>query len=84
MLYSEIGKDELGRPKRLFQTIYDYQSILELKKWNSIGNFDRVSEMIIRALQWRQMDVNAEKELQRHKKIDKENPSNNILTRDWF
>ena len=51
MLYSEVGKDDLGRPKRLFHTIYDYQSILELKKWNSIGNFDRVSEMIIRALQ---------------------------------
>ena len=47
-----------------------------------MGNFDRVSEMIIRALQWRQMDVNAEKEMQRHKKIiDK---SKDILHRDWF
>jgi hypothetical protein len=40
--------------------------------------------MIIRGLQWRQMDVKAEKELQRHKKIDKDNPSNNILKRAWF
>ena len=84
MLYAEIGKDELGRPKRVFHTIYDYQTILELKKFNPQGNFDRVSEMIIRALQWRQMDVNAEKELQRHKKIDKENPDRSILKRAWF
>ena len=84
MLYAEVGKDELGRPKRVFHTIYDYQTILELKKFNAQGNFDRVSEMIIRGLQWRQMDVKAEKELQRHKKIDKDNPSNNILKRDWF
>ena len=46
--------------------------------------FDRVSEMIIRGLQWRQMDVKAEKEMQRHKKIDVDNPSNNILKRAWF
>ena len=84
MLYAEIGKDELGRPKRVFHTIYDYQTILELKKFNPQGNFDRVSEMIIRALQWRQMDVNAEKELQRHKKIDTDSYSNSILKRDWF
>ena len=84
MLYAEVGKDELGRPKRVFHTIYDYQTILELKKFNAQGNFDRVSEMIIRGLQWRQMDVKAEKELQRHKKIDVDNPSNNILKRDWF
>jgi hypothetical protein len=82
MLYAEIGKDELGRPKRVFHTIYDYQTILELKKFNPQGNFDRVSEMIIRALQWRQMDVNAEKELRRHKKINTDN--NNIFKRDWF
>ena len=84
MLYAEVGKDELGRPKRVFHTIYDYQTILELKKFNAQGNFDRVSEMIIRGLQWRQMDVKAEKEMQRHKKIDKDNPSNNILKREWF
>lgn len=85
MLYSEIGKDELGRPKRLFHTIYDYQSILELKKWNSAGNFDRVSEMIIRALQWKLCDVEAAKELAHRKKvINEEGGSNNILDREWF
>lgn len=83
MLYSVIGKDELGNDVYLFQTIYDYQSILELKKWNSLGNFDRVSEMIIRALQWRLCDIEAAKELAHRKKlIDKDN--NNILNRAWF
>lgn len=84
MLYSVVGKDELGNDVKLFQTIYDYQSILELKKWNNLGNFDRVSEMIIRGLQWRLCNIEAAKELAHRKKIDKEKDKNNILKRDWF
>lgn len=85
MLYSVIGKDELGNDVYLFQTIYDYQSILELKKWNAVGNFDRVSEMIIRALQWRLCDIEAAKELAHRKKIDTNKEYNNhIMKRDWF
>ena len=83
MLYSVIGKDELGNDVYLFQTIYDYQSILELKKWNAVGNFDRVSEMIIRALQWRLCDVEAAKELASRKKVTEDNV-NSILNRAWF
>lgn len=82
MLYSEIGKDELGRPKKLFQTIFDYQTILELKKWNNIGNFDRVSEMIIRALQWKLCDVEAAKELEHRKKVKTED--NSVWTRKRY
>ena len=84
MLYSEIGKDELGRPKMLYHTIYDYQSILELKKWNSLGNFDRVSEMIIRAIQWKLNNVESAKELAHRKKVIDINNKNNILNRAWF
>lgn len=85
MLYSEVGKDEFGKPVRLFQTIYCYQHIIELKKWNSIGNFDRVSSMIIRGLQWKLCDIEAAKELAHRKKvITEESGSNNILDRDWF
>lgn len=69
MLYTEIGKDENGNEIYFFQTIYDYQTILELKKWNAIGNFDRVSEMIMRALRWRLFDVKAAKELAHRKKV---------------
>ena len=82
MLYTVIGKDELGHDVYFFQTIYDYQSILELQKWNNVGNFDRVSEMIMRALRWRLFDVQAAKELAHRKKI--ETNKDNIWTRDWF
>ena len=86
MLYSVIGQDDLGNDIYLFQTIYDYQSILELKKWNSLGNFDRVSEMIIRALQWRLCDIEAAKLLAHRKKVteDNNNDNKNILKRAWF
>ena len=82
MLYTIIGKDDLGNDVYFFQTIYDYQSILELKKWNNFGNFDRVSEMIMRALRWRLCDVTAAKELAHRKKIEKD--VDNIWTRNWF
>lgn len=86
MLYSVVGKDEHGNDIYLFQTIYDYQSILELKKWNPMGNFDRVSEMIIRGLQWKQQDIEAAKELEMRKKVDTntDNYSNNIMQREWY
>lgn len=84
MLYSEVGKNALGQPIYVFQTIYDYQTILELKKWNSKGNFDRVSEMIIRALQWRLTDVQAAKELSHRKKATVNNYKDDILTRGWY
>ena len=69
MLYTVIGKTETGDDIYFFQTIYDYQTILELKKWNAVGNFDRVSEMIMRALRWRLFDVKAAKELATRKKV---------------
>lgn len=84
MLYSEVGKNELGQPIYVFQTIYDYQTILELKKWNSKGNFDRVSEMIIRALQWRLTDIQAAKELSHRKKSTVNNYKDDILSRGWY
>lgn len=84
MLYSIVGKNDLGEDIYLFQTIYDYQSILELKKWNSLGNFDRVSEMIIRALQWKLNDIEAAKELAHRKKLKEINNTRDILHRDWF
>lgn len=84
MLYTVIGKDDLGNDMYLFQTIYDYQSILELKKWNSLGNFDRVSQMIIRALQWKLEDIEAAKALAHRKKVLENPDTRNILMRDWF
>ena len=81
-LYEEIGKDENGKPIYNFHRIYDYQSILELKKWNIMGNFDRVSEMLLRGIEWKGMGLKEKKDLERHKHIDKEN--DNFFNRRWF
>lgn len=84
-LYEEIGKDENGDPIRNFHRIYDYQSIVELKKWKDVGNFDRVSEMLIRGVQWKAEELNALKELQDRPDLTADNlESNDILTRDWY
>ena len=85
MLYEEIGKDEFGNPVRMFHRIYDYQSILELKKWSLKGNFDRVSEMLIRAIEYKSMNIDAEYKLQSKQQLTGENiDENDILNRDWF
>lgn len=84
-LYTEIGKDEQGKPIRVFHTIYDYQTILELKKWSAIGNFDRVSEMIIRGIEWKAMNLSAEDEMSGKKELNANNiDENDILQRPWF
>ena len=84
-LYEEIGKDENGNSIRNFHRIYDYQTILELKKWNNTGNFDRVSEMILRGIEWKAMNIMANKELESRKKLSADNvDKNDILNRPWF
>ena len=84
-LYEEIGKDEFGNPIRNFHNIYDYQSILELKKWNSKGNFDRISEMLLRGVEWKSMEIKGINELETRKPLTEENiEENHTLNRDWF
>lgn len=84
MLYSPVGKDFQGNDILFFQTIYDHQAILELLKWNIKGNFDRVSEMLIHALQWKLQDVQAAKELVHRKKVTERNIRDDIWHRSWF
>ena len=48
------------------------------------GNFDRVSEMLIHALQWKLDDVEAAKKLAHRKKATIENYNDNIWNRPWF
>lgn len=84
MLYSPVGKDFQGNDILFFQTIYDHQAILELLKWNIKGNFDRVSEMLIHALQWKLQDVQAAKELVHRKKTTEQNIRDDIWHRSWF
>lgn len=84
-LYEEIGKDENGNPIRNFHRIYDYQTILELKKWSSKGNYDRVSSMILRGIEWKAFNILAEDELNNRKSLNAENLDNNdILNRQWY
>lgn len=84
-LYEEIGKDEQGNPIRNFHRIYDYQTILELKKWSVKGNFDRVSSMLLRGIEWKSFNLIAADELEHRKKLTVENlDENDILNRDWY
>lgn len=83
-LYEEVGKDEFGNPIRNFHRIYDYQSILELKKWSTKGNYDRVSEMLLRGIEWKGMKLRIDFELERRKQLNSTNlDENDILTREW-
>ena len=84
-LYEEIGKDEQGNPIRNFHRIYDYQTILELKKWSTKGNFDRVSSMLLRGIEWKGFNILAGDELSHRKELTASNlDENDILQRPWF
>ena len=84
-LYEEIGKDEQGNPIRNFHRIYDYQTILELKKWSVKGNYDRVSSMLLRGIEWKGFNILAGDELERRKDLTPENlDDNDILNREWY
>lgn len=84
-LYEEIGKDEFGNPVRNFHRIYDYQTILELKKWSVKGNYDRVSSMLLRGIEWKGFNILAADELEHRKDLTPENlDDNDILNRPWF
>ena len=84
-LYEEIGKDEEGNPIRNFHMIYDYQAILELKKWNTKGNFDRVSEMLLRGIEWKAAELKGLHDLENRAPLTAENiDENDILERNWF
>ena len=86
-LYEEIGKDEFGNSVCNFHRIYDYQTILELKKWSVKGNFDRVSSMLLRGIEWKGFNILAQDEMNNRKKSTAESVEsgkNDILSRPWF
>lgn len=69
MLYTVIGKRPDGKDMYILHSIYDHPSILELKKWNNNGNFDRVSEMIVRGIEWAANNKFAENEMKHRKSV---------------
>lgn len=85
MLYEVVGKDEQGNDVYTFQRIWDYQFILELKKYSIKGNYDRVSSALLRAIDWKARELKAQDELERRKELTPANINeNDILERDWF
>lgn len=86
-LYEEIGKDEFDNPIRNFHRIYDYQLILELKKWSQKGNYDRVSSLLLRGIEWKGMKLDAQDEIGGHGANGKNSQyedEESILFRDWY
>lgn len=83
-LWTIIGKNDKGEDVYMFERIYDYQAILETKKWNNIGNFDRVSEMLLIGIYWKSIDVKGRAELEGRKRMEDAADQNDIMTREWF
>lgn len=74
-LYEVIGKNEFGEDIYVFERFLDYQTILELKKFNAEGNFDRISSLILLGIYWKSIDIKGKRELASRKKVTEENLS---------
>ena len=84
-LYTVIGKDEQGNDVYNFHRILDYQAILELKKWNDEGNFDRVSEMLLLGIYCKSLDIKGKLELSKRQKLEESSSAaNNFFKRKWY
>lgn len=83
-LYEVIGKNEFGEDIYVFERFLDYQTILELKKFNAEGNFDRISSLILLGIYWKAIDIKGKRELASRKKVTEENDKTDIFNRQWF
>lgn len=83
-LYEVIGKNEFGEDIYVFERFLDYQTILELKKFNAEGNFDRISSLILLGIYWKSMDIKGKRELASRKKVTEDNDKTDIFNRQWF
>lgn len=83
-LYEVIGKNEFGEDIYVFERFLDYQTILELKKFNAEGNFDRISSLILLGIYWKSIDIKGKRELASRKKITEDNDKTDIFNRQWF
>lgn len=83
-LYEVIGKNEFGEDIYVFERFLDYQTILELKKFNAGGNFDRISSLILLGIYWKSIDIKGKRELASRKKVTEENDKTDIFNRQWF
>lgn len=83
-LYEVIGKNEFGEDIYVFERFLDYQTILELKKFNAEGNFDRISSLILLGIYWKSLDIKGKRELASRKKVTEDNDKTDIFNRQWF
>lgn len=83
-LYEVIGKNEFGEDIYVFERFLDYQTILELKKFNAEGNFDRISSLILLGIYWKSIDIKGKRELASRKKVTEDNDKTDIFNRQWF
>lgn len=83
-LYEVIGKNEFGEDIYVFERFLDYQTILELKKFNADGNFDRISSLILLGIYWKSIDIKGKRELTNRKKVTEDNDKTDIFNRNWF
>ena len=83
-LYEVIGKNEFGEDIYVFERFLDYQTILELKKFNADGNFDRISSLILLGIYWKSIDIKGKRELASRKKVTGDNDKTDIFNRKWF
>lgn len=83
-LYEVIGKNEFGEDIYVFERFLDYQTILELKKFNADGNFDRISSLILLGIYWKSIDIKGKRELANRKKVTEDNNKTDIFNRNWF
>lgn len=83
-LYEVIGKNEFGEDIYVFERFLDYQTILELKKFNAEGNFDRISSLILLGIYWKSIDIKDKRELASRKKVTEDNDKTDIFNRQWF
>lgn len=84
LLYEVIGKNEFGEDIYVFERFLDYQTILELKKFNADGNFDRISSLILLGIYWKSIDIKGKRELANRKKVTEYNDKTDIFNRNWF
>lgn len=84
LLYEVIGKNEFGEDIYVFERFLDYQTILELKKFNTEGNFDRISSLILLGIYWKSIDIKGKRELASRKKVTEDNDKTDIFNRQWF
>lgn len=86
MLYTVVGMDENNEPIYVFHRIYDYQAIIELKKFNPTGNYDRVSEMLLMGIYYKSLEIKGKLQIANRQNINDmdETKKKDIFKRKWY